>query len=78
MKIGEISRVIPRKNGGYSIIQIIGNKKSVLQNFETVRAQVRDNYVAELTQRARTAWISELKRKYQVIFFENNLNYMAR
>jgi hypothetical protein len=74
LKVGDISGIIPRKSGGYSIIQAVGKKESVLQLFEVVRGQVLVDYLAKRKQQATTVWLSELTRKYPVIIFENNVN----
>ncbi len=71
----DVSGIIPRKDGGYSIVKVVSKTESVSMLFEGVRESAEKNYREELMRRKRSAWLRELRHTYPVVLFENNLNY---
>lgn len=73
MKKGEISEIIPKKSGGYSVIKLIDKKEPFLLSFESVKDKIKNSYIIALFQKREQKLLAELKQRWRVILFEHNL-----
>ncbi len=69
----ELTPVIARKDGGYSLIRILEKKEAVRQSFDTVRKKVENMVISDELRKQELNWLNEMKQKLTVIFYEQNL-----
>ncbi len=71
--VDEMTPVIPRKDGGFSVLRILEKKESQKQAFETVRNKAESMVVNEEVKKQEIRWLNGMKEKLRVVFYENNL-----
>lgn len=73
MEINEISDVIPRKDGGYSIIKVVNKADPVLLPYEKIKNQVQGDYQSEMFRAHELRLSNQLRGRCKVVVYENNL-----
>ncbi len=69
MKVNEISGIIPRKEGGYSIIKLIDKQEPKLIEFEMALETIKNDYINSQVEKE----FLSLSREWPIIVYENNL-----
>ncbi|MBX7151268.1 peptidyl-prolyl cis-trans isomerase [bacterium] len=73
LKLGEVSKIFQRKDGGYSMIRLMEKNEKKSQPFDLIKNQVersyRDNQQKKLTEK----FLHQLKLKYPVVVYESKL-----
>ncbi len=70
---GEITGIVKRKNGTYSLLKVIEKKDAQRQSFDAVQKRVESQYRSDLQQNKETRWLNGLKKKMNILVYENNL-----
>lgn len=52
---------------GLHLVRVVSRQGAFAQPYETVAAQVREDYVAERRRNANTAWIRDLRSRYRIV-----------
>lgn len=66
----EVSGIIARKDGGFSIIKVIEKRDAVRQPFDSARRRVESQYRNELRTQMETRWLNGMKRKMDIVVYE--------
>ena len=73
MDKNEVSDIFIRKDSSFSIIKIINRSEPQLLSFNSVRKKIENDYLAVAKMNREIALLAELKKRWKVVIYENNL-----
>ena len=74
LRVGEIAGPVPlERDRGFSIIKLLDRSSPEVKDFEVVRDLVRTHVLQDLREEGEAAWMTEQKKRYRVIIYEDVL-----
>jgi hypothetical protein len=70
----EISDIIARKDGGFSIIKITERTEPMYLDYDKITTRVQNDLMENQIKKFENALFFELKSRLKVVIFENNLS----
>lgn len=74
MNKGDVSDIINRKDGSFSMIRLVSKLEPQLMDFASARKRVENDYKRFTLKNAEMELLMDLKKKWPVVVYENNLN----
>ncbi|KAB2880616.1 hypothetical protein F9K33_04465 [bacterium] len=69
----DVSKIVSRKSGGFSIIKIESKIEPELLNYETVKNIMKNDYRNNEIKKSEKELLRNLKKRWKVVIYENNL-----
>ena len=73
MQMNEISGIIPRKSGGYSIIKIQNKIEPEFLPYQKIKNTLVNEYLTDLINKNEQKLLKDLRNRWKTVVYENNL-----